>query len=167
MNIDALTFRDIAQAILPPAPAGTVLTAREAAAIVQLGYLASGADLEEDSDELVLRDQLGKHVCALAGISLESIPRPSPLPLPIDDEARSASLQKVCAELTTTGARELAYVNAYLLAIGDLELAPAETVFISELQQRLEIGDARASELVASAAARVTPMQAPSADSRT
>lgn len=168
MNIDPLTFRAIAQAVLPPGALGrpeTALTAGEAAAIVRLGYLASGADLDEDSDELALRDQLGQHICALAGISFATIPRPSPLPLPNDDEARHAWLQQLRSELVTPGARELAYVHVYLLAVSDLELAPVESALLSELPQVLGISDARADEIIATAAAQVTPMQSSGAGS--
>jgi hypothetical protein len=161
MNIDALTFRTMAKAIVGEA----VLTAGEARAIVQLGYLASGADLEEDSEEVTLREQLTRHVCALAGISVESVPRPSPLPM--DREERIAWLLTLCRKLTTSAASELAYVVAYLLAIGDLELAPVEATFLFDLQRVLGLGDARASELVAHAAEQITPGQEPEADGRT
>jgi hypothetical protein len=156
MNIEALTFRAIAAAILRHE---TPLTANEAKAIVQLGDLAAGADFDEDDgDEMTLRQQLGRHVSAFAGISYDSIPSPSPLPVPEDREERMAWLQKLRGQLATVGARELAYVISYLVAIGDFELAPVETDFIADLQQVLGISDDRASELVAHAAEQVTPM---------
>jgi hypothetical protein len=160
MNIDAMTFRAIAEAVLGEAMLtgrAAALTGREARAIVQLTYLASGADLEDSSEEETLREQLGRHICALAEISFDSVPWPSPLP--IDGEERVAWLTTLGGELTARGPRELAYVIAYLLAIGDMELAPAESDFVSDLQDLLGISDTRASELVARAAEQVTPMQ--------
>lgn len=156
MNIDATTFRLIARGLLQEEATRTApLTADEAIAIVQLGYLASGADLEDDSDELALREQIGRHVCALADIAFESVPWPSPLP--IDAEERIAWLTKLRGELTTPGVRELAYVVVYLLAVGDLELAPVESDLLSDVEGVFGIGDERARELVAEAAAKVTP----------
>lgn len=157
MNIDAETFRRIVKPIFPDRAA---LSADEAAAIAQLAYLAADADLDEDTQELLLCTQLGRHVCALGGISFESVPRPSPVPLPIDDEARMEWLAKISRRLGTTEARELGYVIAYLLAVGDLALAPVETIFITELQHILGVRNARASELVAHASAAVTPLEA-------
>src|SRR5687767_1697147 len=93
MNIDAMTFRAIAEAVLGEAMLtgrAAALTGREARAIVQLTYLASGADLEDSSEEETLREQLGRHICALAEISFDSVPWPSPLP--IDGEERVAWL---------------------------------------------------------------------------
>lgn len=163
MNIDATTFRLIARGLLQDeATRTTPLTAEEATAIVQLGYLASGADLEDDSDEFALREQIGRHVCALAEIAYESVPRPSPLPL--DEEERIAWLAKLGGELTTPGVSELAYVVVYLLMISDLELAPVESELLSDLQRVLAIGEDRAGELVAEAAAKVTPAAEREAD---
>jgi hypothetical protein len=156
MNIDATTFRLIGRGLLQREVTRTTpLTADEAIAIVQLGYLASGADLEDDSDEVALREQIGRHICALAEIAFESVPSPSPLP--IDTEERMAWLAKLGGKLTAPGTRELAYVVVYLLAIGDLELAPVESDLLTDLQRVLAISDERARELVADAAAKVTP----------
>jgi hypothetical protein len=154
MNIDAATFHAIADTILGDQ---VRLSAGEAAAIVKLGYLTSAADFEEDTEELDLRAQLHQYVCTLAGIDPYRIARPSPLPLPIDDEARHAWLVTLCNDLVTTGGRELAYVVVYLLAAGDFELAPAESTLLAELQKTLGIADDRARELVGHATEQMTP----------
>jgi hypothetical protein len=155
MNIDAQTFRRIAKPIIPP---NATLSPYEAQAIVQLGYLAFGADLDEDRDERALLDQLGNYVCGLGGIELANVPRPSPLPLPRDDEARIGWLEDLGAQLTSTTARELGYVVASLVTMGDLQSSPVESVFLDELRQVLGIEEERAGELVLHATQQVTPM---------
>ena len=160
MKIDALTFRAIAGRVFPR---GETLSADEARAIVQLCFLVTRADLEETLEERPLRLQLGRHVCALAGISLDSVAPPSPLPLPIDDEARHDLLADLASHLTTAAARELAYVLAYLLVVSDVALARIEAVMLAELQEILGIADTRASELVADAVELATPMAGASA----
>jgi hypothetical protein len=154
MRIDATTFRAIAAPMFPHEPE---LTPLEARAITQLCYLASDTELDDDDDdERALREQIGRHVCTLANMSFDSVPWPSPLPLPNDDEARRAWLVRLCRWLVRPNVRELAYVLAYLLAIGDLALRPVETVFMTELQETLGLGDERAAHLVARADQAVT-----------
>ena len=127
MNIDAQTFHRIAKPIVPP---NATLSPYEAHAIVQLAYLAYGADLDEDRGEREVLQQLGRYVCGLGGITFESVARPSPLPLPEDDEARMGWLQEVGGRLASTTARELGYVVASLVTMGDLEASPAESIFL-------------------------------------
>ena len=158
MRIDEQTFRKIANAILL---SRSTLSREEAFAITQLAYLASGADLHDDEDEGTLRAQLGRQVCALAGVPFESVPWPSPLPVPEDDEGRVQWLRALGRELQGPGARELAYVIAYLVTIGDLALQPVESVFLDELQAVLGIADERAEALVGHASEQVTPMAEP------
>ena len=155
MKIDAVTFRAIAKAILP---SGASLTSDEAAAIVQLGFVMTRADVAVHGGEYTLREQVAAYVCSLGGIRADSIPTPSPLPLPGDPEARHALLRELCARIQSRAARELAYVLAALLAIEDLALARIESVMLRELQVLLGVDDARANELVAHAMEQVTPM---------
>ena len=154
MNIDAQTFRRIAKPILPP---HATLSPYEAHAIVQLGYLAYDVDFDEDRDERALLDQLGRYVCGLGGIDVESVPRPSPLPLPDDDEARIGWLEDLGGRLTSTTARELGFVVASLVTMGDLQSSPVESVFLEELRQVLGIEQSRATELVVHAGQQLTP----------
>jgi hypothetical protein len=153
MNIDAQTFSRIAKPIVA---ANAKLAPSEAHTIVQLAYLAYGADLDEDSSERSMLDQLGNSVCALGGIEFADVPRPSPLPLPIDDEARMAWLEDLGKRLTTTTARELAYVVAAMVIMGDLQLSPVESLFLAELREELRLDAARADELVSNAAEQLT-----------
>src|SRR5690606_19233716 len=79
-------------------------------------------------------------------------------PLPIDDEERFSVIRRLSAQLTSRGARELAYVMAYLLAAADVELAPVEARFLDDLQRALAISDERAADLVATTAEAATPV---------
>jgi hypothetical protein len=150
MQIDATAFRSIVSAV----PGGSLLAA-DGRTIVQIAELAAGVDLDDDADERILLDAMSQHVCASAGIARESVPAVSPLPL--DDEERIAWVCALATQLTTTGARELAYVVAYLLAASDLELAPVESVFLGELREALSIPEERASDLLGTVTEIVTP----------
>jgi hypothetical protein len=131
------------------------LDAAQVRAIVRTGYLAAEIDLDEDSDERATLDGIGEQLSSVAQLPVESIPLVSPLPL--DDEDRRTRIKELAVDLTTRGARELAYVVAYLLAVADVELAPAETRFLADLQTALRIDDDRAADLVATAASAATP----------
>lgn len=159
MDIDAATFRAIAKRLLPRDRA---LSADEATAIVQLLQLVIGADLDEVADERQLLPRLTRYVSALGGIDPEGVPPVSPLPL--DAEERTIWVQRLARQLVSTGPCELAYVLSYLLAIGDLEVAPVELTLIDELQRALGIDDDRASDLVATVSAMVTPEAEPEAE---
>lgn len=152
MDLDAVTFRTLAKQLLPPR---TTLSADEATAVVQIAELAVGVDLEVDVDEHALLQQVKRHVCAIGGISPDDVPEVSPLPL--DGEERRAWCERLAGPLVTTGSRELAYVLAYLVVAGDLELAPVEGSLIDDLQHALELSDARADEIVEAAAELATP----------
>jgi hypothetical protein len=105
--------------------------------------------------------QVTRHVCAMGEISRDSVPVVSPLP--IDAEERAVWTERLVGELTTTGARELAYVIAYVLTVGDLELAPIEGTWVEELRRAMFIEDSRARELVAMVASLLT-LGAPTSD---
>nr|HEX4315983.1 hypothetical protein [Kofleriaceae bacterium] len=122
----------------------------EAEAIVALGQLAVDADGREDPDEISMFFAFGQAVLELAGI--KRTPEPS---IPDDDElARMAELAK---QLDSDGARDLAYAMAYVLTVADIDIAPAEDVFIERLQEALGMTDDRARELGSSIAEAVTP----------
>lgn len=152
MELDAITFRTLAKQLLPPR---STLSADEAAAVVQIAELAVGVDLEEGAEERALLQQIKRHVCAIGGISPDDVPEVSPLPL--DDEERRAWCARLARRLASRGARELAYVLAYLCIAGDLELAPVEGSLIEDLQRALDIDNARADELVEAVAELATP----------
>jgi hypothetical protein len=152
MELDAITFRTLAKQLLPPR---STLSADEATAVVQIAELAIGVDLEEGAEELALLRQVKRHVCAIGGISPDDVPAVSPLPL--DAEERRAWCAQLAHRLDSNGARELAYVLAYLCIAGDLELAPVESSLIVDLQGALDIDNARADELVEAVAVLATP----------
>ena len=153
MSIDTTTLRAVAQRIL----GDTALSSGEADAITQLAYLAEGAELKEDPEAVSLTERLVATVCELGTIPYDGVARPSPLPSPDDDEARVAWLARVVPQLRTTPGRELGYVVAYLVMIGDLQLAPVESVFLDELRRILGITEPRAADLVGDAATQLTP----------
>ncbi|HVK82690.1 MAG TPA: hypothetical protein VM513_01215 [Kofleriaceae bacterium] len=152
MDLDAITFRTLAKQLLPPR---TTLSPDEAIAVVQIVELAVGADLDEAVEEHALLQQVKRHLCAIGGISPDDVPVVSPLPL--DGEERRAWCERLAGALLTTGARELAYVLAYLVIAGDLELAPVEGSLIDDLQHALELSDGRADEIIQAAAELATP----------
>lgn len=152
MELDAITFRTLAKQLLPPR---STLSTGEATAVIQIAELAVGVDLEEDTEEHALLQQVKRHVCAIGGIVSDDVPEVSPLPL--DGEERRAWCARLARPLVTNGGRELAYVLAYLCVVGDLELAPVEGSLIYDLQHALDISDARSDELVEMAAELATP----------
>ncbi|MCW5803578.1 MAG: hypothetical protein KIT31_14440 [Deltaproteobacteria bacterium] len=160
MKVDGMSFRALADGILGAA----TLTPEEARAVTQLAYLASGVDLKEDLEESEVRDQLGRHVCALGGIDFASVSWPEPLPDPNAREERAWWLEQFSRELRWQPVRELAYVVAYLVAVGDADLRRPESALLGELQRWLTIDDERASELVEYASERVTPLAAGEGD---
>jgi hypothetical protein len=131
------------------------LDAAQVRAIVRTAYLAAEIDFDEDVEERATLDSLGEQLSHIAQVRVEPIPTVSPLPL--DDEERRARIVELAPELTTRSARELAYAVAYLLAVSDVELAPAETRFLDDLQDALGIADDRAAELAATIASAATP----------
>lgn len=126
-----------------------ILRPEEARAIMKIAYLAAEIDLEEDLEESATLNDLAEPVWAAADMPPEPIPIISPLPLPIDIEERMRVARWLTGELQSQGARELAYVYAYLLAASDRALRRIESNFIDELQHLLEISDDRASDLAA------------------
>lgn len=131
------------------------LTAEEIRTIVRVAYVAAELDFHADVDERETLDALATRLWALARLPGESVAIVSPLP--IDDEERFAVIRRLSAQLTSRGARELAYVMAYLLAAADVELAPVEARFLDDLQRALAISDERAADLVATTAEAATP----------
>src|SRR5262245_18765242 len=118
MKIDAERFHRIIHAVVP----GTAtLSADDAGRPDQRPR--RGVDLDEDNDELALLDALSREICASAGIARDQVPRVSPLPL--DDEEHRAWITRLANRLSSQSARELACVAAHLLAVSDLEIAPA------------------------------------------
>ena len=99
--------------------------------------------------------QLARHVCANAGIDLDRVPPASPLP--IDGEERAAWITRIASGLRTAGVRELAYVVVYLVTVADLEIAPAESAFLDQLRDALDIANDRASDIAVTVSSMLTP----------
>ncbi|MDX2089467.1 MAG: hypothetical protein SFX73_16560 [Kofleriaceae bacterium] len=152
MDLDAVSFRTIAKQLLP---ARSTLSRDEAIAVIQIAELAVGVDLHEDIEEYAILQQVTRHVCAIGGITPDDVPVVSPLPL--DGEERRAWCMRLARQLVTNGARELAYVLAYLVVVDNFELSPIEGSLIHELQDALELSDDRSNFLVQNAAEIMTP----------
>jgi hypothetical protein len=151
LPIDEGVMRRIVQAVSPRA----TVEPGDARTILQLAELAAGVDLDDDEAEDRFGDALARHLCALAGISPDTVP---PLArLPIDEEERDACVAALAQRLSSPESRELALVVAYLMIASDLELAPIETHWLEKLQLALGIDDGRASELVTRVSELVTP----------
>ena len=131
------------------------LSPPEIGAITQLAFLAAEIDFDEDIDERDALDELTTELYSMSELPVASGGVVSPLP--IDDEERSAVIHELAPLLESRGARELAYVIAYLVSVADLELAPIESRFIDDLQRALEISDERAADLVSTVGEAVTP----------
>lgn len=153
MHVDALMFRTIERNMLMP---GTWLSPSEATATIQLLQLAAQADLAPDAEQLAVLRELTDHLCVAAGIHADQVMAASPLPL--DPEETQAWLDRLVPSLGP-GARELAFVLAYVVVISNVELAPVETRFLSALQAAIDLRDERAAELVARIAELVTPVE--------
>jgi hypothetical protein len=151
IRIDEPTFRLVFEQIT----AGTLPTAREVAAIVQLAEMVAGADLDENPEERDLLETLIRYLAQLTGISRRSIPRLGRLPG--DPEERRPLCSALAGRLSSKESRELAFAFSYLLVVTDLELAPVELEALDDVQQSLEIDDNRASELAITVAELVTP----------
>lgn len=155
IEIDDARFRQI----LEVACADRRLDRREIETVLAIAQLSASVDLDDDPAEQTLLGILTRRLCALGGLSIESI-RPLS-PIPTDDEERAARIAALAPQLVTSGARDLAFMLAYLLIVVDLELAPVESGLLDSLQRGLAIPRARASELGEAAARIVTPNEAP------
>jgi hypothetical protein len=151
MNIEYKRFKAIATELGVES-----LSKDEAEAIVSIARLAVDADRHEDEDELKLYDILSGHVCALAGISPDSI-QSSEAKKPRGDDDRKARMLADADKLKTRGPRELAYAVAYLTAISDLDIQPVESKFLDSLLEALAIDDEREHEIAGAVNDAVVP----------
>ena len=154
IEIDDAKFQQILDATLGSQRIGP----QEIRTILQVAQLAATVDLDDDPDERTLLGTLTSKLCAVAGISPQTVPLLSPIPT--DDEERTARIAALVRQLPTTGARDLAFALAYLLIVVDLELAPIEDALLRELLRQLTIPGDRATDLIDAIAAIVTPGEA-------
>jgi hypothetical protein len=134
------------------------LAPREIRTVLLVAQLAAAVDLDDDPAERSTLQTLTSKLCAWGEISADSVPLLSPVPM--DEEERAAKIATLMRTLRTTGARDLAFALAYLIIVADLELAPIEDSLLQSLQRALTIPGDRASELLESIAAIVTPGEA-------
>ena len=136
---------------------GASLDADELRTILKIAFLGVEVDLDEDRDEMSVLQLLSRMLWDLAEHQPEPLPLVSPLPLPIDNEARTERIRELVTRLHSTPARELAYAIAYLFTLLDLEYRPIESAYLDELGHELYVAPERANELVELAAAMITP----------
>lgn len=155
IDLDDAKFRQILDVTVGP----QALAPRDIPAVVELVQLAAAIDLDDEPGEQTVLQALTARLCAVAGLPPDAVPRLSRIPT--DDEERAARLAALVPRLTTTGARDLAFALSYLVIVADLELGPVESSLLQQLQRTLGIPADRAGEVVAAAAAIVTPDDAP------
>ena len=165
MAFDPLRFRLLVRALAADRDNERGPSISDARAIVAIATLAADVDLDEARDEMALLVPLAAELAARTQVLPEALASSSPRPL--DKIERVSRIRELTARLPTARSRELAYVVAYLVAVSDLELAPVESAFLDELRRALELTEARAAELVETAAQYLTPGTTPAMDART
>lgn len=146
MTLDTGRFREI---LTPLHPASVSPT--DAEAIVELVQLTLDADGREDADEIKAFFALGKAVFAMA--NLQEAPTPT-FATGDEDHERMHELVK---QLGTTESKELAFACAHILSISDIDIAPEEDQFVSDLRAALAISEERADAITAQLNAALTP----------
>ncbi|HEX7839787.1 MAG TPA: hypothetical protein VF469_20065 [Kofleriaceae bacterium] len=155
IEIDDAKFQQILDVTLGSQRLGP----HEIRTVLLVAQLAAAVDLDDDPAERTTLQALTSRLCAWGGISPDSVPLLSPVPM--DEEERAARIATLVRALRTTGARDLAFALAYLIIVADLELAPIEDSVLQQLQRELTIPGERASDLISAVAAIVTPGEAP------
>jgi hypothetical protein len=139
--VDQHRLRRIVETILP----GGTLDQREATTMLQFVQLAAGVDQVDDPIEHSIMQSIAQTVSGLAGLrvgEILSIP-------PIEDEhARRQWLERLGAQLTSGGTRELTYAFVFLTSVADLQLTSTERDALEEFQHALRLDHRRATDLV-------------------
>lgn len=143
MHVHGEAFRSIVKAT---AGDGATIAEPDACAVLGICALVAGADDKSDVDEDSVLGEIAGHL----GPTVPDV-------FANDDLERLEKIREIGGELSTQGVRDLAYALAYVVAIADLELAPAESEFLADLAVALGVSDARADELAALCAQAVTP----------
>lgn len=143
MHVNGEAFRSMVNAT---AGDGTTIADADARAVLGICALVAGADDKTDPDEDSVLGEIAGHL----GPTVPDV-RAN------DDLERLEKIREIGGELSTQGVRDLAYALAYLVAIADLELAPAESEFLADLAVALGVSDERADELAALCAQAITP----------
>lgn len=139
--VDQTKLRRIVHTILPSAS----LDPLQAQTIIEFAQLAAGVSRGDDPMEHSIMQAVAQHVGSLAGMQPGDLLPIQRLP---DEESRRHWFGSLAAQLETRGARELAYVCAFLVSVADLELTEAERNSLDELQSVLGLEDRRATDLM-------------------
>lgn len=143
MHVNGEAFRSMVNAT---AGDGTTIAEADARAVLGICALVAGADDKADEDEDSVLGEIAGHL----GPTVPDV-------YANDDLERLEKIREIGGQLSTQGVRDLAYALAYVVAIADLELAPAESEFLADLAVALGVSDDRADELAALCAQAVTP----------
>jgi tellurite resistance protein len=150
MHVNGDAFRAMVKATVGAGEGGyrDGMTVDEADARAVLGIcaLVAGADDKADPEEDSVLGEIAGHL----GPTVPDV-RAN------DDLERLEKIREIGGELSTQGVRDLAYALAYVVAVADLELAPAESEFLADLAVALGVSDERAGELAQRVAEAVTP----------
>lgn len=138
--VDQTRLRRIVETVL----AGTTLDRTQVMTILEIGQLAAGVTPNDAAEHAALQ-AIAQQVGAIAGIEPGELHPIAPLP---DEEARAGWLTALAQQLTSTGARELAFVVAFLVSVANLELSKPEVTALDEFQRALGLDERRATDLI-------------------
>ncbi len=139
--LDQTRLRQIMETVLQ----GSSLDRAQATTILQFAQLAAGVDLDDDPAEQAILQTLAQQIASVLGTKPDDVLPIPPLP---DEDARLHWLGALASELETRGARELAFVLAFLVSVADLDLNALEMSSLEELQRVLGVDEQRATDLV-------------------
>jgi hypothetical protein len=146
MTLDIGRFREI---LTPLHPASVSPT--DAEAIVELVQLTLDADGREDADEIKAFFALGKAIFSMANLG------EAPTPTFATGDEDHERMRELAGKLGTIESKELAFACAHILSISDVDIAPAEDQFVSDLRDALAISEERAEAITAQLNAALTP----------
>jgi hypothetical protein len=139
--LDQVSLRHVVETVL----AGAALDRAAATTILEFAQLAAGVDRDDDPRETAVLQTLAQRFAPAIGAKPDDV---APIPPVPDEDARTQWLNALASQLPTPGARELAYLLAFLVSVADLELTAVERRALEELQRVLGVDHARAAELV-------------------
>jgi hypothetical protein len=138
--VDQTRLRRIVDEVLAGAP----LDRTQVMTILEIGQLAAGITPNDAAEHAALQ-AVAQQVSAIAGIETGELLPIAPLP---DEEARVSWLASLAEQLTSEGARELAFVVAFLVSVANLWLSKPEVTALDEFQRALGLDEKRATDLI-------------------
>ncbi len=139
--IDQTRLRRIVHDLL----GSTSLRRAEASAILQIAQLSAGIGPGDDPGEHAALQAVAQSLYSLVGLKLGEV---LPIPFTPESETEVGWLRALAADLTSQGARELAFAFAFLVSVADLVLTPEETTGLEDVQRALGLDDRRATDLI-------------------